>query len=208
MKDNRRNQRGGRWVDGLLQDVRYAFRSLKRSPAVTVTAVVTVAIGIGANTAIFTVVDAVLLRPLTYRDPERLVVLHETAQRLGRMPVGAAEFERWRDGARSFEQMALMAVAPVILTGSGEPQRLDAARVSASFFPMLGIRPSFGRGFSAAEEVTGRDRVVILSDGLWRADSAATRPLSVATSLSTTNRTWSSVSPRRDSDFPGWNNCS
>jgi predicted permease len=168
MNDPYRDQRGLPWLDGVWQDVRYAFRSLRRTPMVSATAMVTFALGIGANTAVFSVVDAVLLRPLTYAEPERLVVLHETVPQLGRVPVGAAEFEEWREGAQSFEQMALMAVAPMILTGAGEPQRLDAARVSASLFPMLGINPALGRGFSVDEEVPGRDRVVMLSDGLWR----------------------------------------
>src|SRR5687767_7979072 len=102
MKDTYRDQRGVPWLDGIWQDLRYAFRSLRRTPMVTATAVVTFALGIGANTAVFSVVDAVLLRPLTYDDPERLVVLHETAPRLGRIPAGAAEFEIWRESAKSF----------------------------------------------------------------------------------------------------------
>src|SRR5687767_10061470 len=104
------------------QDVRLAVRSLLRTPTVTVAAVITLALGIGANTAVFSVVDAVLLRPLRFGDPDRLVVLHETVPQLGRVPVGATEFEQWRERAQSFEQMALMAVAPAILTGSGEPE--------------------------------------------------------------------------------------
>lgn len=152
----------------LWHDIRYAMRSLHRYPTVTMAAVITLAVGIGANTAVFSVVDAVLLRPLTFVDPDRLVVIHETTPRLGRVPVGAFEFEQWRETAQSFEQMALMAVAPVILTGAGDPERLDAARVSASLFPMLGIDPAIGRSFTADEEVAGRHRVVILSDTLWR----------------------------------------
>ena len=157
------------------QDVRYAIRSLHRTPTVTVAAIVTFALGIGANTAVFSVVDAVLLRPLTYTEPERLVVVHETVSPLGRVPVGGAEFERWRDAAKSFERMALIAVAPVIVTGAGDPKRLDAARVSSSFFPMLGIDPALGRTFSPEEEVPGRHRVVVLSDELWRSRFASDR---------------------------------
>lgn len=150
------------------QDLRYAARSLRRTPVVTATAVLTFALGIGANTAVFSIVDAVLLRPLTYEDPARLVVLHDTVPQLGLIPVGAAEFEEWRATARSFEAIALTAVAPVILTGAGDPVRLDAARVSADLFPMLGIEAALGRTFSRDEEVLGRQRVVVLSDGLWR----------------------------------------
>src|SRR5262245_61934669 len=103
----------------LWQDVRYALRSLHRTPTVAAATIITFAIGIGANTAVFSVVDAVLLRPLQFADPSRLVVIHETFPQFGRGPVGATEFEGWRDGARSFDAMALMAVAPVILTGAG-----------------------------------------------------------------------------------------
>jgi putative ABC transport system permease protein len=150
------------------QDIRYAVRSLHRTPTVAAAAVVTFAMGIGANTAVFSVVDAVLLRPLTFADPDRLVVIHETIPPLGRVPVGAGEFEVWRENAQSFDEMALLAVAPMILTGAGDPERLDATRVSASLFPMLGINPALGRTFTRDEEVVGRDRVVLLSDQLWR----------------------------------------
>ena len=155
-------------MTGTVQDVRHAFRSLAKTPAVTAVTILTFALGIGANTAVFSVVDAVLLRPLTYTDPERIVVLHETIPQVGRIPVGIPEFDEWRAAATSFEQMALMAVAPVILSGTGEPEQLEAARVSANLFPMLGIEPALGRTFSVDEEVLGRHRVAVLSDGLWR----------------------------------------
>ncbi len=155
-------------LETIWQDVRHAVRGLRRTPGFTVAAVLTLALGIGANTAVFSVVDAVLLRPLTYDDPDRLVVVHETLPALGRIPVSAGSFEEWRKAARSFEQMALIAIAPVILTGSGEPERLDAARVSASLFPMLGTTPPLGRTFTPEEEMPGRHRVVALSDDLWR----------------------------------------
>ena len=155
-------------MTGTVQDVRHAFRSLAKTPGVTAVTILTFALGIGANTAVFSVVDAVLLRPLTYTDPERIVVLHETVPQLGRIPVGIPEFDEWRATATSFEQMALMAVAPVILSGTGEPEQLEAARVSANLFPMLGIEPVLGRTFSVDEEVLGRHRVAVLSDGLWR----------------------------------------
>jgi predicted permease len=160
-------------MTGIAQDLRFALRSLAKTPGFTAVTILTFALGIGANTAIFSVVDAVLLRPLTFTDPERLVVLHETAPQLGRIPVGVTEFTEWRENARSFEQMALMAVAPVILTGAGEPQRLEAARVSATLFAMLGVEPRLGRHFNAESEIQGRHRVVVLSDGLWRRRFAA-----------------------------------
>lgn len=163
-----RTARHGAWVDDLARDVRYALRMCARNPGFSVIVIATLALGIGANTAVFSVVDAVLLRPLTYSDPDRLVVVHETAPNRGRAPVGAFEFEEWRRAAQSFEHMSLMAVAPVVLTRAGEPARLEAARVSANLFPMLGIEAAVGRTFGAADEVSGRHRVAVLSDGLWR----------------------------------------
>jgi putative ABC transport system permease protein len=167
-KERVRSGRYGAWLDEITRDVRYGLRMCARNPGFSAVIVLTLAVGIGANTAIFSIVDAVLLRPLTYGEPERLVMIHETIPERGRNPVGATEFEEWRRSAQSFERMALVAVTPVILTGAGEPERLDAARVSAAFFPMLGIDPAFGRTFSRDEETVGRHHVVVLSDGLWR----------------------------------------
>lgn len=167
-KERVRTARHGAWLDGLARDVRYALRMCARNPGFSVIVVATLALGIGANTAVFSVIDAVLLRPLTYAEPERLVVVHETLPNSGRFPVGAVEFEEWRRAARSFEHMSLMAVAPVVLTRAGDPARLEAARVSASLFPVLGIEAAVGRTFGPEAEVLGRHRVAVLSDGLWR----------------------------------------
>jgi predicted permease len=167
-KERVRTARHGAWLDELSRDLRYALRMCTRNPGFSVIVVATLALGIGANTAVFSVIDAVLLRPLTYAEPERLVVVHETLPNRGRIPVGAFEFEEWRRAAQSFEHMSLMAVAPVVLTRAGDPARLEAARASASLFPMLGIEAAIGRSFSPEEEVLGRHRVAVLSDGLWR----------------------------------------
>jgi putative ABC transport system permease protein len=167
-KERVRFARHGAWLDEVGRDVRYTFRVCARNPGFTALVVTTLALGIGANTAIFSIVDAVLLRPLTYSEPERLVVIHDTLPLRGRIPVGAAEFEEWRRSAQSFQRMALMAAEPVILTGAGEPERVDAARVSPSLFPMLGIDAAVGRTFSPDEEVVGRHHVAVLGDGLWR----------------------------------------
>ncbi len=167
-KERVRTGRRGAWLDAAARDVRYALRMCVRNPGFSTVVLVTLALGIGANTAVFSVIDAVLLRPMTYAEPERLVIVHETLAGRGRVPVGAAEFEEWRRAATSFEQMALLAVAPVILTGSGDPVRLEAARVSPSLFPMLGIDAALGRTFTPDEEVPGRHRVVVLGDAVWR----------------------------------------
>jgi len=167
-KERVRTARHGAWLDEVSRDVRYALRMCRRNPGFSAVVVATLAIGIGANTAVFSVVDAVLLRPLTYAAPDRLVMVHETLPTRGRIPVAAFEFEEWRRAAHSFEHISLMAVAPVVLTRAGDPERLEAARVSASLFPMLGIEAAIGRTFRPDEEIVGRDHVAVLSDGLWR----------------------------------------
>jgi len=167
-KERVRTARHGAWFDELARDVRYALRMCARNPGFAAVVVATLALGIGANTAVFSVVDAVLLRPLTYAEPERLVVVHETLPTRRRVPVGAFECQEWGRAAQSFEHMSLMAVAPVVLTRAGDPARLEAARVSARLFPMLGIEAAIGHTFGPEAEVLGRHRVAVLSDGLWR----------------------------------------
>ncbi|HVZ24229.1 MAG TPA: ABC transporter permease [Vicinamibacterales bacterium] len=166
-KERVRDQRGFMWLDALRQDVHYIARTLRRNPAFAVVAIATLALAIGANTAIFSVVDAVILRPLAYHDADRLVIIHEVFPHFGRSPVSANSFDEWRRSARSFERMAIIGGQPVVLTGSGEPERLQAARVSPDLFPMLGIHAKQGRMFVAGDNISGRDRVVLLGDDLW-----------------------------------------
>src|ERR671919_1293816 len=122
-------------MDALRSDLRYAFRSLGRTPGFTVAAVLTLAIGIGANTAIFSIVDHVLLRPLAYEDPDRLYVVHEAVPRLAHIapaiPVSANHFVEWKRSTNAFEQMALLESISLNLTGAGEPEELQGARASA-----------------------------------------------------------------------------
>jgi putative ABC transport system permease protein len=152
------------------QDVRYGFRVLSKSPGFTIVAVFVTALGIGANTAIFSVVNAVLLRPLPFKEPDRLVLVREHLPKLYGPPVNlsGAEFLDYREGSNVFSQTAGFTDSKVNLTGAGEPQRVQAARVSASFFPTLGVAPALGRNFSAEEDQPGRNDVVILSNALWR----------------------------------------
>jgi putative ABC transport system permease protein len=168
-----RDQRGLPFVDTLRQDVRYGFRMLRRSPGFTAAALLTLTLGIGANTAIFTVVDAVLLRPLPYADPDRLVTVGDRnaaslAQTGSPRPVGFATMADWRARSRSFEQLALMRSSMPTLVTDGEAERLPGARVSWNYFDMLGVRPAIGRGFLPEEDQPDRSRVVLLSDRLWR----------------------------------------
>jgi predicted permease len=150
------------------RDVTYAWRALRRTPGFTAVAVVTLAVGIGANAAIFSVFDAVLLRPLPYRDAERLYVIHETSPRDGRLiPANAFHFREWRRSSQTFEQMALIGGMPVTLHGAGEPATIAAARVSPALFPMLGVQPALGRAFREDEDVEGRERVILLSHEIW-----------------------------------------
>jgi putative ABC transport system permease protein len=157
-----------RWEDEMFQDLRFGLRMLLKNPGFTFIAVLTLALGIGANTAIFSVVNAVLMRPLPYRDPDRLVmVTYHRAVMLNDYAV-AAEFLEWRDQAKSFEQIAACRFDTADLTGSGEPERLNAGFASADLFATLGVAPALGRFFTSEEDRTGAAQAVILSDKLWR----------------------------------------
>ncbi|HEX8557508.1 MAG TPA: ABC transporter permease [Pyrinomonadaceae bacterium] len=152
------------------QDVRYGLRTLLKNPGFTAVAVVALALGIGANSAIFSVVNTVLLRPLPYKDPERLVMVWEDAGKHGypRDTPAAANYVDWRDQNQVFEGMAALADQSFNLTGEGEPERLDGKRVSAALFPLLGVEPQVGRAFFPEEDRAGAPRVVVLSHGLWQ----------------------------------------
>jgi putative ABC transport system permease protein len=162
-------------MDALIQDVRYAIRLCLRTPGFTTVAVIALALGIGANTAIFTIVNAVLLEPLPFRDPGRLVVLWETnARRPGRPNVlGPANFIRWQERVTAFERMAPFYDYRVNLTGGGEPEELVAQDVTPDFFPTLGVSPLVGRTFAADEGPDGRNALAVLSFGLWQRRFAA-----------------------------------
>jgi len=155
------------WVD-----VRTAWRAILRNPGFSLVAIITLGLAIGANTAIFSVVDAILIRPLGYGDESRLFVIHEVVPKFSqfapRVPVNAKHFLEWRKRASGFESLAMIGGLQLNLTGSGEPERLTAARVSPGLFRILGARTSLGRSFLEEEDQPGRDDVVLLSDNLWR----------------------------------------
>jgi predicted permease len=159
--------------DSLLQDIRYAARSLLRTPGFTIAAALTLAVGIGANAAIFSVFDAVLLGPLPYRDADRLTVVHEGTDTL--IPANALHFREWRASTRSFENMALIGPTTYDLRGSGDATRINGARVTPSLFATLGVQPALGRVFTEEEDVPGRDNVVILSHEIWTTRFGAER---------------------------------
>jgi putative ABC transport system permease protein len=157
-------------METLLQDLRYAFRVLLRKPGFTAIAVIALALGIGANSAVFSVVNAVLLDSLPYKEPGRLVMVYHTYPKLNLPNAGLAapSYVYFRDNNNSFEQFATTMQWQVNLTGEGEPERLMGAAVSANFFPTLGVEPEHGRSFTADQDQPGNNRVVILSHGFWQ----------------------------------------
>jgi putative ABC transport system permease protein len=155
----------------MLFDIRYALRTLARNPGFAAVAILTLALGIGANTAIFTVFNGILLHPLPYPAPQRLVAVQEIVPKFAKfgptLPVNSWHFREWRKQNRSFDQLALVSGLNFTLISSGEPERVDGARVSSSLFPMLGIQAAIGRTFLEEEDQPGHDRVVVISDRLW-----------------------------------------
>jgi putative ABC transport system permease protein len=156
-------------VHEFLLDLRYGVRTLARRPGFTLVAVLALALGIGANTAIFSVVNTVLLEPLPYSDSGRLVAVRESqVPRFPVFPVSPGAFLEWQAQSTLFEHLAAVDTAAFNLTGGDEPERLPGALVSAGVFQMLGVPPALGRGFTAAEMTLGRDLVVVVSHGLWQ----------------------------------------
>jgi len=168
IKERYRDQRGLPLVESLVQDIRYTLRSLRRAPAFAAASLLTLAVGIGATTAIFSIVDAVVFRALPYRDASRLLVLFETAPKFGRIPIAGPHFDEWQTHTRSFESLAIVGGEPANLTGVGDAARLPLARVSPALFPMLGVRPQLGRVFVDGDDVAGRERMIVMTDALWR----------------------------------------
>jgi putative ABC transport system permease protein len=157
-------------MNTLLQDLRYGARMLFRQPAFTLIAVLMLGLGIGANTAIFSVINSALLRPLPYPQAERIVHLWETnrSQNVLTSTVSPLCFADWREQSKSFESISAYRYARLALTGGGEPERIIGIAASAGFFEALGVTPLLGRGFTAEEDKPGNNRVVVLSHDLWQ----------------------------------------
>ncbi len=153
-------------------DLRDSSRTLRREPGFAAVAVLTVALGIGANTAIFSIVNGVLLRPLPYTDPGRLAALREVVPQVAEtyptLPVSAYHFSEWRKRSSSFAHLSAIDPSSMTLTGGGEPEQIDSMRVSADFFEMLGVRAALGRTFVAGEDQEGKNDVAVLSHPLWQ----------------------------------------
>ncbi|REG28628.1 putative permease [Archangium gephyra] len=159
------------WVDDFYRDVRFAVRKLRKSPGFTTVAVLCLALGIGANAAIFSVVDVVLLRPLPYATPERLVRLYETVPQRdpdAREAVSWLNYQDWTQQVRGTEGLSAYVLRSRILTGAQEPERLRTVEATANLFQVLGVAPRLGRGFAPGEDVPGAAPVVILSEGAWK----------------------------------------
>jgi predicted permease len=163
----------GRLLLSLAQDLRYGFRTLRKNPAFTTIAILALALGIGANTAIFSVVNGVLLRPLGYPEPDRLVTIHEITADFGSTSVAYSNFLDWRRESRSFSEMVAARSDDFNFTGNGQPEHLSGEYVSASLIPTLGVAPFIGRGFLPAEDRQGAACAVMLSYGFWNQRLAA-----------------------------------
>jgi putative ABC transport system permease protein len=155
-------------MNSLLHDIKYALRILRKSPGFTLIAVLTLALGIGANTAIFSVVNSVLLKRLPYPDPSRLVTVYEKQAAEGEMSVAWPNFADWRNQIHAFQAVAATRLETLTLSGLGPASRIRAAQVSPSFFPLLSVAPRMGRTFTDEEDVPGAAPVVLLTEDFWR----------------------------------------
>ncbi len=188
-------------METLLLNLKYAIRTLRKNPGFTAVAVITLALGIGANTAIFSVVNAVLLRPLPYKDDSRLVVILNR----GRNPVAPANFIDWRSQSQAFSQMGAAEYWTPNLTGTNNPEKLWALHVSPDIFPMLGVQPLLGRVFLNEEQEAGKEHEVVLSYSIWQSHFAGNPEIighSVA--LSGESYTVVGVMPRDFKFAPFW----
>src|SRR5579864_8008816 len=166
---------GWAWLEHLGQDLRFAFRMFAKNPGFTAVAVLTLALGIGANTAIFSVVYGVLLQPLPYKEASRLVVLNETTPKVGKVSVSYPNFLDWRAQSHDFSQMAAVHDVGFNLAGITQPENISGEAVSPNFLSMIGVKPFLGRDFDASEERVGTPPVVLLSYELWQSHMGSDR---------------------------------
>ncbi|HEY1677768.1 MAG TPA: ABC transporter permease [Candidatus Sulfotelmatobacter sp.] len=155
-------------METLFQDLRYAIRQLRKSPGFAAVAIATLALGIGVNTIIFSVVNGVLLSPLPFAEPDRLVTLHENKPNFEGGSISYPNFRDWQKDNRTFSSMAIARNYGFSMTGNAEPEQLRGEFVSSDFFPTLGVNPLMGRGFAAGEDEVGAAPVAMISAGLWR----------------------------------------
>jgi predicted permease len=192
VKEDVRKVRAGAWLDSLLQDLRYGARMLRKNPGFTAIAVLTLALGIGANTAIFSVVNAVLLRPLPYANPQQLIVLRETTQSVGPHSPSYPDFLDWRKESTTFGQMAAINNREFNLSGIAQPENVSGYAVSTNCLSMLGVRTFLGRDFLPSEEAPGTAPVALLSYALWQSHLGAD-PGAVGKSISLNGRSFTII---------------
>jgi putative ABC transport system permease protein len=168
VKEVTREMWGGMWLDQLLQDIKYGLRFLRRGPGFTLVAVLTLALGIGASTAIFSAVNPILFAPLPYPHADRVMMIWDFAVDGSRLYPTFGTYRELVERSRSFEAIAVMRPWQPTMTGKAEPERLDGQRVSASYFQVLGVPPALGRDFDPSDDQINGTKVAILSDGLWR----------------------------------------
>jgi putative ABC transport system permease protein len=168
VKESCREQRRGFWLETLATDVRYGVRMMLRSPGFTIVAILTLAFGIGANSALFSVVNSVLLNPLLYPQPEQLVALDESKPNFDTGSISFPNFRDWRDENRVFSSIAVFRSYSFSLTGLGGAERIQAQFISSDFFPLLGVNPVLGRSLAPGEEEVGAAPVALISAGFWK----------------------------------------
>ncbi len=177
VKEECRDAWGVRLLETLSQDFRYGWRVLRKSPGFVVIALLTLALGIGANTAIFSVLYGILLRPLPYRDPARLILLNETTPKVGKVSVSYPDFLDWRAQNRDFSEMAAVYNVGFSLSGINQPENVKGQMVSTNFLSMLGVHPFLGRDFDRSEDKPGTPAVTLLSYSLWRSHFGGDRSI-------------------------------
>jgi putative ABC transport system permease protein len=157
-------------MDTLLRDIKYGIRMLFKNPGFTIVAFLTLALGIGANTAIFSILNSILFQPLPFKTPDQLVMVLSSNTRHLRKGISASypDFLDWQKQNTVFSQMSVSRVKSYTLTGVGDPERIEGGRVSGNFFDLLGIKPELGRSFTAEDDKPGAEKVVVIGDGLWR----------------------------------------
>ena len=192
VKEQVREERLGGWLPSVLSDSRYAFRQLRKNPGFTVVAVLTLALGIGATTAIFSVVDGVLLRPLPYRDPNRIMAVFEVTSKGRPWRLADPNFDDFRDQSRSFQAIAKYNNTIASVSGASQPTRTAVARVSAGFLKVFEVAPILGRDFDAGDAAKGAGPTALVSQGYWKQYLGAPRDLSQA-SLKVDNTVFSVI---------------
>jgi predicted permease len=201
VREQCREKRGATFGEAAVQDIRFGLRMLRKNPGFTTVATLTLALGIGANTAIFSVVNAVLLKALPYRDPDRIVMLwtDNPTMNLGfhELPPAPPDLIDWREHANSFEQIAGIRPQTADLSDQGGAERVGGVQVTENFFAMLGVQPTFGRAFTTAETQPGQDKVAIISYALWQGHfGGAPNVLGTTVTLNRERRTVVGVMPQ------------